>query len=112
MAGMPREIRYEKEQKCNVGLYEGEIKILKNLIQAEKSDLKNHQEDTMKELKSYSQDKVIMALQELIWGLNELEAVLDAARIFIFTGSPWMELKKYTIKSEERVRIQRLNRTF
>ena len=43
---MPGEIHYEKEQKCNVELYEGEIKILKNLIQAEKSDLKNRQEDT------------------------------------------------------------------
>jgi hypothetical protein len=80
-AGMPREARYEKEQKCNVELYEGEIKILKNLIQAEKSDLKGRQEDTTKELKPYSQEKVIMALQKLIWGLNELEAVLDAAMI-------------------------------
>jgi hypothetical protein len=80
-AGMPREARYEKEQRCQVELYEGEIKILKNLIQAEKSDLKNRQEDTTKELKPHSQEKVIMALQELIWGLNELEAVLDAAVI-------------------------------
>jgi hypothetical protein len=80
-AGMPREARYEKEQKCQVELYEGEIKILKNLIQAEKSDLKNRQEDTTNELKPYSQEKVIMALQELIWGINELEAVLDAAMI-------------------------------
>lgn len=81
MTGMPREIRYEKEQKYMVELYEGEIKILKNLIQADKSDLKNRQEDTTKELKPHSQEKVIMALQELIWGLNELEAVLDAAMI-------------------------------
>ena len=80
-AGMPRELRYEKEKKCNIELYEGEIKILKNLIQAEKSDLKSRQEDTTKELKPHSQEKVIMALQELIWGLNELEAVLDAAMI-------------------------------
>lgn len=81
MAGMPREIRYEKEQKCNVELYEGEIKILKNLIQVEKSDLKNRQEVTTQELKPHSQEKVVMALQEVIWGLNELEAVLDAAMI-------------------------------
>ncbi len=81
MTGMPREIRYEKEQKYMVELYEGEIKILKNLIQADKSDLKNRQEDTTKELKPHSQEKVVMALQELIWGLNELEAVLDAAMI-------------------------------
>jgi hypothetical protein len=81
MAGMPREIRYEKEQKRNIEFYEGEIKILKNLIQAEKSDLKNRQEDATQELKPHSQEKVIMALQEMIWGLNELEAVLDAAMI-------------------------------
>ncbi len=80
-AGMPREARYEKEHKCQVELYEGEIKILKNLIQAEKSDLKSRQKDTTKELKPHSQEKVIMALQELIWGLNEPEAVLDAAMI-------------------------------
>jgi hypothetical protein len=78
MAGMPIEVRYEKEQKCNIELY-GEIKT--DLIRAEKSDLKNRQEDTIKELKPYSQEKVIMALQELIWGLNQLEAVLDAAMI-------------------------------
>lgn len=69
MAGMPREIRYEKEQKCNVELY------------VEKSDLKNRQEVTTQELKPHSQEKVVMALQEVIWGLNELEAVLDAAMI-------------------------------
>jgi hypothetical protein len=51
------------------------------LIQAEKSDLKNRQEDATQELKPHSQEKVIMALQEMIWGLNELEAVLDAAMI-------------------------------
>jgi len=78
---MPREIRHDKEQKCVIELYEGEIKILKNLIQAEKLDLKNRQEDTTKELKPYSQEKVVMALQEMIWALNELEAVLDAAMI-------------------------------
>lgn len=78
---IPREIRYQNEQKHNVELYDGEIKILKNLIQAEKSDLKQRQEDTVKELKPHSQEKVVMALQELIWGLNELEAVLDAAMI-------------------------------
>lgn len=60
---------------------EGEIKILKNLIQAEKSDLKNRQEDTTQELKPHSQEKVVMALQEAIGRLNELEAVLDAAMI-------------------------------
>lgn len=31
---IPREIRYQNEQKHNVELYDGEIKILKNLIQA------------------------------------------------------------------------------
>ncbi len=79
--GIPREIRYQNEQKCVVELYVDEIKIIKNLIQAEKSDLKQRQEDTVKELMPHSQEKVVMALQELIWGLNELEAVLDAAMI-------------------------------
>ena len=78
---IPRETRYENQRKCVVELYEDEIKILKSLIQGEKLDLKNRQDDATKELRPYSQERVVMALQEMIWGLNELEAVLDAAMI-------------------------------